>query len=115
VNKSLLISLFLIVILGGAVSRVKYEVLFLRKKSQSIQGEIEKCLDDIVVFSAEWSYLNDPNRLKKLCQKHLKEMVPMENCQLISHEDLMNNQYEELYNETKEKSLNSFLNKVLEG
>ncbi|MDR1034969.1 MAG: hypothetical protein LBL32_03495 [Holosporales bacterium] len=118
-NKPLLLSLILVVILGGTVSRIKYEVLFLRKKAQSLQSEIEKCLDDTVIYSAEWSYLNDPKRLKQLCQKHLKGMKPMENTQVINHEDLMNNQYEELYgnnriSSSKDVAFRSFLDKILE-
>jgi hypothetical protein len=118
-NKFLLASLVLVVALGVVVSRMKYEVVFLRKQSQLLQTEIEKCIDDIVVYSAEWGFLNDPNRLKKLCQKHLKGMHQMENFQIINHEDLINDHYEEIYIDksvsNKKNSFRSFVDNVLES
>ncbi|MDR1233782.1 MAG: hypothetical protein LBJ92_01365 [Holosporales bacterium] len=117
-NKSLWVSLFVLLVFGVAVSRVKYEVVFLRKKSQALQNDIEKCLDDLVVYEAEWSYLNDPKRLKTLCQKHLKGMRPMENGQIISHEDLVNSQFEEMEDDdplNKRKAFKSFIDDSLGG
>jgi hypothetical protein len=115
-NKPLLVSLFVLIISGVIVSRAKYEVVFLRKKSQALQKDIEKCADDLVVYMAEWSYLNDPKRLKKLCENHLKGMRPMENKQIISPEELTNSQFEEIEERdptTKRRAFQSFIDSGL--
>ena len=97
-NKSLVISLIAIILVGVGVSRVKYEVVFLRKNLRNTQTEIEQCIDDIKVLGAEWSYLNSPKRLKKLCEKHLKLMKPIDNTQIMSYDKLIGQDYEEQFN-----------------
>jgi hypothetical protein len=87
-NKSTFISLAALILVGIGVSRIKYEVVFLRKTFRNLESELEKAEDSLNVLSAEWSYLNDPKRLKKLCEKYLKDMRPMENSQIIEYESL---------------------------
>lgn len=88
-NRSILTSLIVLVFLGFFVSRVKYEVVFLKDELKKINSKIEKCEDDIRVYNAEWSYLNDPDRLKKLCAKHLPNLRPTDNRQMISYKTIV--------------------------
>lgn len=111
-NKSIIISLVALVLIGIGVSRVKYEVVFLRKNLNSTQREIEQCSDDLKVLGAEWSYLNNPQRLKKLCEKHLKFMKPIENSQVISYDEIVGQDYEERFGGN---ALGSFIDDALAG
>jgi hypothetical protein len=56
--------------------------------------EIEKLEDDIKIYTAEWSYLNDPKRLKMLAAKYLKNMKPMEKGQIISLKEFTSSEVE---------------------
>lgn len=76
-NKTIVISVIFLVLVGIGVSRIKYEVVFLRKTLRTLTKETEKCMDNIKVLEAEWSYLNRPERLKKLANKYLPDMKPV--------------------------------------
>ena len=73
-RKLSVIALCSIFILGVCVSSVKYQTVFMRKKLNKINNEIIKITDDLRVYSAEWSYLNDPKRLEELASKYLPEI-----------------------------------------
>ena len=109
-NKSVVISLLFLILIGVGVSIVKYEVVFLRKKLNTIEKEIETCNDDLKVLGAEWSYLNDPKRLKTLCEKYLKTMKPIENNQIMSYDKVIGQDYEE---HLKGDTLGDFIDNVL--
>lgn len=110
-NKSLIISLIVLIFVGIGVSRVKYEVVFLRKSLNETNSKIEKCQDDMRVLGAEWSYLNDPKRLRKLCEKYLPAMKPMENTQVVSYNKIIGSDYEEQF--SSNRAFNSFLDDAL--
>ncbi len=77
------------IVVGIGVSRVKYEVVFLRKNLKHMINETEQCLDDIKILGAEWSYLNNPDRLKKLSEKYIPDMKPIENNQIMRYNKIM--------------------------
>ncbi|MDR1391115.1 MAG: hypothetical protein LBI95_01960 [Holosporales bacterium] len=79
-------SLLLLVFVGVFVSVIKYEVVFLRNSLKEVNEKIERYSDDLAVYEAEWSYLNDPKRLKFLCEKYLKNLRPTENRQILSYD-----------------------------
>ncbi len=62
-QRNLILTLVFFVILGIVLSKGKYEVVSLRKQLKTIQNEISQTIDDLKVYNAEWSYLNDPKRL----------------------------------------------------
>jgi hypothetical protein len=119
-NKLILFTLVGLVIVGVCVSRVKYEVVSLRKKLVKVNAEMEQSTDDLNVFRAEWGYLNQPEKLKELCNKHLKSMIPVENCRIVSYQEIVNGELEE--NKINEDSVNpkqsnplgSFLDEMLD-
>ncbi|MDR3031014.1 MAG: hypothetical protein LBU35_01350, partial [Holosporales bacterium] len=94
-NRSLIISAVFLVLIGITVSRIKYEVVFLRKSLANLDKEIETCNDDIKVLRAEWGCLNEPSRLKKLCEKYLKSMKSIENSQMMDYDKIIGRDYEE--------------------
>jgi hypothetical protein len=105
-NRAIVISLSILILIGIGVSRIKYEVVFLRKNLQEINKELDKCLDDIKVYTAEWSYLNTPQRLKALSTKYLKNMKPLENNQIINYERFTKGNFRENFNKAFEEFLN---------
>lgn len=110
-NKAILVSLVVLIFVGICVSRVKYEVVFLRNRLKDINMKIEKYSDDLRVYGAEWSYLNQPKRLKKLCEKYLKNLRPTENKQILSYESILESDFEQNQN----NAFGSFLDQALEN
>jgi len=55
---------------------MKYEVQRLESKLLSLQTTLGSERDALRVLRAEWSYLNNPERLQKLAAKHL-ELTPV--------------------------------------
>ena len=68
-------SLFLLVILLlmniFSLFWVKYHVVKVKTQLQKVQREISKDLEIIHVLQAEWTYLNQPQRLQYLARKYL--------------------------------------------
>lgn len=73
------VSLVIWLIVAGAVAfglyQVKYEVQHLEHKLSSVRQDIKQDRNALHVLEAEWSYLNRPQRLERLAEKHL-EMEP---------------------------------------
>ena len=64
--------------LGAVLFLVKHEVKELETRLASVNHDIVRGQEDIHVLNAEWSFLNDPARLRDLAQRHLgmKQMGP---------------------------------------
>lgn len=81
----------LILLLVGALSltlfAVKYRVQNLEQKLTSIDRSIVDNKQAIQVLRAEWSFLNNPNRLRVLANRYLG-MVPLKTQQVVSIENL---------------------------
>ena len=103
-NKGFVISTIFLIIVGFCVARVKYEVVFLRGKLKEIDNQIDKFHDDIRVYNAEWSYLNDPRRLKRLAEKYLPKLRPTETKQVISMDNFISENYQISYNKLQNKA-----------
>ncbi|MDR3224096.1 MAG: hypothetical protein LBT03_00695 [Holosporales bacterium] len=110
-NKSVVVSLLTLIAVGICVSRLKYEVVFLRNRLKEINQSIEKYSDDIKIYTAEWACLNDPKRLKMLAEKHLKGMRPMEQRQRISYKKLIESDFEKSFKEAFKSFIDSTLDK----
>lgn len=88
-NKGVIFSLLFLVVVGFCVSKVKYEVVFLKSKLKTITAQIERYENDLKVYSAEWGHLNDPKRLTRLAAKYLPDLRPTENQQMITLDMLL--------------------------
>lgn len=98
-NKSVILSSIFLVLIGFCVSRVKYEVVFLKSKLKEINRQLDKYQDDMRVYNAEWSYLNEPKRLQRLAAKYLPNLRPTENHQVINFETLTRSDFEKEFKE----------------
>lgn len=70
--------LFWVLLVGGAgvaLFLLKYEVQAREERLARINSEIIRTQEAIQVLRAEWSYLNRPDRLADLAQRHL-DLVP---------------------------------------
>jgi cell division protein FtsL len=61
----------LAVVVGISLFMLKYEVQGLEDQLQATYAQIEKDKTAIRVLEAEWTYLNDPGRLRRLSAQYL--------------------------------------------
>lgn len=75
---------FLLALLGGFILfKVKYEVVEIEQKLAETQLQIAREKETIHILKAEWSHLNEPQRLKYLAEKYL-DIVPMKTEQIAA-------------------------------
>jgi cell division protein FtsL len=77
----------LAVIIGIGLFLLKYQVKALEGQLAQVNRDIRAQQEAIHVMKAEWSYLNDPERLRELTERHLG-MKPMRGEQMIQIADL---------------------------
>lgn len=67
-------------VMGATLFFIKHEVKDLETRLGSVRHDIVRQEDEIHVLNAEWSYLNDPVRLRDLAERHLsmKQMGPQQ-------------------------------------
>jgi cell division protein FtsL len=61
----------LTVVVGVSLFLLKYQVQALEDQLHATHAQIEKDKSAIRVLQAEWTYLNDPARLRRLSEQHL--------------------------------------------
>jgi cell division protein FtsL len=110
-DKTVVFSIIVAILVGIGVSRIKYEVVFLRKTLKNLDEEIEKSNDNIKVLTAEWGCLNNPTRLKKLANKYLPEMRPIGHSQIVRYKDIRENNLRVINN--NRSSIGSLLDNAL--
>ena len=88
-----IIPFVLLVLLGIAVSRVKYEVSCLSSVWRSVNNEIDSSKDQLQVLRAEWCHLTNPERLKMLAAKYLPSMQPAQLRNIITYDHLLHNSF----------------------
>ena len=69
--------------MGAALFLVKHVVKDLEARLAAVNRGIVSSQDNIHVLNAEWSYLNNPARLRQLAERHLG-MHPMGPSQLVT-------------------------------
>ena len=87
IRRSTLMTTLLAVSTGLALFVVKYQVQDLEDTLTEINREIASKQQAIHVLKAEWSHLNEPNRLRLLAARHL-DLGPLENAQFTRLSDL---------------------------
>ena len=58
-------------LVGAVLFFIKHEVMDLESRLSVVHHDIQRNQEDIHVLKAEWSFLNDPVRLRQLAEKHL--------------------------------------------
>ena len=84
---SILIWVSVIAGLATAQYHVSYRAQSLSRELRAISRETAKVEEDIRVLSAEWAYVNQPDRLRKLAEKYLP-LEPMKGVQLAMFSDV---------------------------
>ena len=75
---------FLLALIGGFILfKVKYEVVEIEKDLAQAKKQIASEKEMIHVLHAEWSHLNEPQRLQKLAEKYL-DIMPMKTEQIAA-------------------------------
>jgi cell division protein FtsL len=72
IRASTIVWLLILSFSAFGVFQVKYQVQDLRKDLTEINRQLEQERDAIHVLKAEWSYLNQPDRLRVLAQRYLQ-------------------------------------------
>ncbi len=87
IRRSTLLTSLLAVSTVIALFVVKYQVQDLEGALTQINREIYDNRQAVHVLKAEWSHLNEPNRLRYLIARHLN-LGPLENAQFTRPSDL---------------------------
>lgn len=81
--RSAVLWIALATIAGIGLFFLKYEVKSLERELARTEQRIEENRVAIHVLRAEWSHLNDPERLRRLAEKHL-ELEPVDPARVIA-------------------------------
>jgi hypothetical protein len=73
---------------GLGLFHLKYQVMNLEKDYMRIRRNIRETKDTIHVLKAEWTHLNDPKRLQRLCTQYL-QIAPIRGTQLVALAQVM--------------------------
>ena len=87
IRRSTLFTSLLAVSTGLSLFVVKYQVQDFEDKLTQINRKISDHRQAVHVLKAEWSHLNEPNRLRYLTARHL-DLGPLENAQFIRPSEL---------------------------
>lgn len=82
-RQSTLLFVFLALVVGFVLFKVKYEVVEIEQKLAQAQHQIDRERENIHILRAEWSHLNEPQRLQKLAEKYL-DILPMKTDQVVA-------------------------------
>lgn len=63
--------------LAALVFHLKYEVMALSHQHRDVKLSIQKTDEDLHVLKAEWSHLNNPQRLQGLVHTYLPKFKPI--------------------------------------
>ena len=86
-EKTKILSVLLLFILGYSTYIVKQEVANLNINLSSVNHELDNCKESMHLLSAEWSYLNNPDRLQKLVKSQTR-MEPVTGASLVGYKDI---------------------------
>jgi cell division protein FtsL len=89
------IKLLHIIAIGALVSSalyaysIKYETTLQAEQLQKLKAKAQREREAIAVLKAEWQFLNRPERLQALADKHL-DLQPMQITQIVRLSDIPN-------------------------
>lgn len=82
-QRSTFLFFLLAVVVGFVLFKVKYQVVEVEQKLAETLRQIEQEKGNIHILNAEWSHLNEPQRLQKLAEKYL-DILPMKTEQIAA-------------------------------
>jgi cell division protein FtsL len=89
------IKLLHVIAIGALVSSalyaysIKYETTLQAEQLQKLKAKAQRERDAIAVLKAEWQFLNRPERLQALADKHL-DLQPLQITQIVRLSDIPN-------------------------
>ena len=86
-NKSVLVNLCALFVLGTMTYAIKQKVIDLDNELMSVQREIVHHQESMHILQAEWSYLTRPSRLQALVDDHL-HMNQSRGLSLVSYDEV---------------------------
>ena len=87
IRRSIFFWAFIISVTGVSMFLIKHEVQILDAKLDQLHHDILTHQENILILTAEWSYLNQPSRIEGLARRHA-DYRPTETKQIINIEDL---------------------------
>ena len=90
-----MIKLLHVIAIGALVSSalyaytIKYETILQAEQLQKLKKQAHREREAIAVLKAEWQYLNRPDRLQALADKHL-DLQPLQITQMVRLSDIPN-------------------------
>lgn len=90
-----MIKLLHIIAIGALVSSalyaysIKYETTLQAEQLQKLKSKAQREREAIAVLKAEWQFLNRPERLQALADKHL-DLQPLQTTQIVRLSDIPN-------------------------
>lgn len=82
-----IVSFVLTVSLAFVLYNVKYDAQIYVKQIKSLKTELRQELETIHILRAEWSHLNQPDRLSGLANRYTK-LVPLSASQIVTVNNL---------------------------
>lgn len=76
-NLRILVNMVCIAVLAAGVYLVKYSVQDVQRNVAVIKRDLAAERESLHLLKAEWAYLNRPERLRKLADRHL-DLVPLD-------------------------------------
>lgn len=76
-NIRVLINMVCVAVLAIGLYLVKYSVQDVQRNVATLKSELSKEKESLHLLNAEWAYLNRPDRLRQLADRHL-DLVPLD-------------------------------------
>jgi cell division protein FtsL len=80
-NFRILINMVCIAVLAIGVYLVKYSVQDVQRNVGTLKSQLASEKESLHLLNAEWSYLNRPDRLRELADRHL-DLMPIDSRQI---------------------------------
>ena len=82
-----IVSFMMSVVLAVVLYTVKYDAQVEVRRIKDLKVEIRREAQTINILRAEWSYLNQPDRLKRLAERYTK-LMPLSASQIVTINNL---------------------------
>ncbi len=82
-----IVSFMMSVVLAVVLYTVKYDAQVEIRRIKVLKVDIRKEVETINILRAEWSYLNQPARLKRLAERYTK-LMPLSASQIVTVNNL---------------------------
>ncbi len=80
-NLRILINMVCVAVLAIGLYLVKYSVQDVQREVATLKRDLAVEKESLHLLNAEWAYLNRPDRLRQLADKHL-DLVPLDSRQI---------------------------------